>query len=219
METNYLDLLDYRRQTLEMYRILREIAEADPAKAWLYWRQRRDQLFATHPQTALSRDVVSIFQGLSYFRYDPALRFRAPLDRSSRSSPESIGTSTGAARDFFRIGTVSLPVGTLEVYWLNEYSGGLFLPFQDPTGAYATYGGGRYVLDTAKGADLGSTTKDELIIDFNFAYNPSCHYDPQWNCPLSPSANRLAVRIEAGEMRFDPSAERLAGEAEELAIR
>lgn len=219
METNYLDLLDYRRQTFEMYRIVREIAEADPARAWLYWRQKRDHLFSTHPQTALTQAALANFQGLSYYRYDPSMRFAAALDRSSRSTPESIGTSTGTARDFFRIGAVTLPVGKLEVYWLNEYSGGLFIPFQDATGADCTYGGGRYVLDTAKGADLGSTINDELIIDFNFSYNPSCHYDPQWNCPLSPSANRLQMRIEAGEMRFEPSESQQAREVEELVLR
>ena len=101
------------------------------------------------------------------------------------------------------MGTVDLPFGRLEVYWLAEYSGGVFLPFRDATGADETYGGGRYLLDTAKGADLGSAADGELILDFNFAYNPSCHYDPRWNCPLSPAANRLPVRIEAGERRFD----------------
>ncbi len=35
--------------------------------------------------------------------------------------------------------------------------------------------------------------------DFNFAYNPSCAYDPRWVCPLVPAPNRLAVPIRAGE--------------------
>ena len=219
METNYLELLDFRRETFEMYRIVREIAEADPARAWLYWRQRRDSLFATHPQTALSQADRADFQGLSYFRYNPTLRFSVALDRSARTAPESIGTSTGTERDFFRVGTIDLLVGRLEVYWLNEYSGGLFIPFQDASSADSTYGGGRYLLDTAKGADLGSRSDDKLIVDFNFAYNPSCHYDLQWNCPLSPPANRLLARIEAGEMQFESSRSQPALSYEELALR
>jgi len=49
-----------------------------------------------------------------------------------------------------------------------------------------------------KGADLG-TRGDELVLDFNFAYHPSCAHDAKWTCPLAPSSNRLSVAIEAGE--------------------
>jgi len=99
---------------------------------------------------------------------------------------------------FVRFGAVDLPVGTLEVFWLDAYSGGVFLPFRDATAGTTTYGGGRYLLDTAKSADLGSVG-DELVLDFNFAYHPSCRYDPKWVCPLAPRSNRLTVPIEAGE--------------------
>jgi uncharacterized protein (DUF1684 family) len=54
-------------------------------------------------------------------------------------------------------------------------------------------------MDTVKGSDLGSTPDDRLVLDFNFAYNPSCSYDPRWSCPLAPPANRLSVEIRAGE--------------------
>ena len=70
--------------------------------------------------------------------------------------------------------------------------------FADQTSGSETYGGGRYLLDTIKGSDLGGGGA-ELILDFNFAYNPSCCYDPRWSCPLAPPANRLAVPVKAGE--------------------
>jgi uncharacterized protein (DUF1684 family) len=89
---------------------------------------------------------------------------------------------------------------TLDVYWLEGYGGGLFLPFADATSGSETYGAGRYLLDTVKGADLGSS-EEELVLDFNFAYNPSCAYDPQWVCPLAPAANRLGVPVRTGERR------------------
>ena len=88
---------------------------------------------------------------------------------------------------------------TLEVAWLAAYGGGAFLSFRDATSGKETYGGGRYILDTVKGADLGEED-GKLVLDFNFAYNPSCAYDPGWVCPLAPPANRLAVAIEAGEL-------------------
>jgi uncharacterized protein (DUF1684 family) len=87
---------------------------------------------------------------------------------------------------------------TLELYWLDEYAGGLFVPFRDLSSGDTTYGAGRYLLDTVKGADLGMDG-DRLVLDFNFAYNPSCSYDPGWVCPLAPPANRLTILVEAGE--------------------
>ena len=66
------------------------------------------------------------------------------------------------------------------------------------TSGRSTYGAGRYLLDTVKGADLG-IDGPRLVLDFNFAYNPSCAYDPRFVCPLAPPPNRLAVPIEAGE--------------------
>jgi hypothetical protein len=88
---------------------------------------------------------------------------------------------------------------SLELYWLEAYGGGVFLPFADTTSGRETYGAGRYLLDTVKGADLGGDDR-ALVLDFNFAYNPSCSYDDRWACPLAPPANRLDVRVEAGEL-------------------
>ncbi len=86
----------------------------------------------------------------------------------------------------------------LSLYWLDGYAGGLFLSFRDATSGKETYGACRYLLDTVKGADLG-TEGERLVLDFNFAYNPSCAYDARWACPLAPPENRLAVSVRAGE--------------------
>ena len=87
---------------------------------------------------------------------------------------------------------------TLELYWIEGYGGGLFLSFRDATAGSETYGAGRYLLDTVKGADLGASG-GRLVLAFNFAYNPSCAYDPRWVCPLAPTANSLPLAITAGE--------------------
>jgi len=86
----------------------------------------------------------------------------------------------------------------LELYWTEGYAGGVFLPFTDVGAGRSTYGGGRYLLDTSKGADLGMK-EGNLVLDFNFAYQPSCSYDPRWVCPLAPPVNRLPFPVEAGE--------------------
>jgi uncharacterized protein len=193
-----LDLLDYRRNVTEMYQAVRSLRERDPRAAHRLWRERRDDLFRSHPQSALPESDRAAFRGLRYREYDPAFAFTAAVRPLPRESYD-VDTSTGGVIRFVRFGAVDLPIGSLEVLWLDEYSGGVFLPFRDATSGKTTYGGGRYLLDTAKGADLGSSG-DALVLDFNFAYHPSCVYDPKWTCPLAPLSNRLTVPVDAGEL-------------------
>jgi uncharacterized protein len=119
-------------------------------------------------------------------------------------SPISLPNSGADTLSFRRIGSIEVPFAdrprTLSLFWMEGYSGGLFLPFRDATSGHETYPAGRYLLDTAKSADLGgSTDRSSLIIDFNFAYQPSCAFDPKWACPLAPPENRLDLPIRAGE--------------------
>jgi uncharacterized protein len=116
----------------------------------------------------------------------------------------ALPVSVGRPISFERLGWLEVPFESgparLALFWLPEYSGGLFLPFRDATNGSETYGGGRYLLDTAKSADLGGDpSRRTVILDFNFAYQPSCAFDPRWSCPLSPPENRLSIRIRAGE--------------------
>jgi uncharacterized protein (DUF1684 family) len=193
-----LDLLDYRRRVNETYDAVRSLRERDPRAAHQLWRDRRDELFRSHPQSALPESERATFRGLRYREYDPAFAFTAAVRPLPRERYD-VDTSTGSVIRFVRFGAVDLPIGTLEVLWLDEYSGGVFLPFRDATSGKTTYGGGRYLLDTAKGADLGSSG-DTFVLDFNFAYHPSCVYDPKWTCPLAPLSNRLTAAVEAGEL-------------------
>jgi uncharacterized protein (DUF1684 family) len=104
---------------------------------------------------------------------------------------------------FELIGIADIPgVGSLDVWRLASYGGGIFVPVKDALkGEHGgTYGGGRYLLDTVKGADLGpGAAPQSLVLDFNFAYNPSCAYDPAWACPLAQPGNTVAVEIPVGE--------------------
>ncbi|MDQ6859327.1 MAG: DUF1684 domain-containing protein [Chloroflexota bacterium] len=199
----YVELLDYRRQVSALYAEVRALLPTDPAAAHSRWRSGRDSLFGAHPQSALPAHERAKFTGLAYRDYDPAFSYSATV-RPLPHERYDVGTSTGDVIPFVRFGVVDLPIGSLEVFWLEAYGGGVFVPFRDLTSGQTTYGGGRYLLDTAKGADLGSLSgaPGTLVLDFNFAYHPSCHYDPQWVCPLAPPANRLAIAIEAGELTY-----------------
>ncbi len=182
----------------------------NPADAWNLWRQRRAALFSQHPQSPVPparRSVVT----LEYLDYNPALRVLAETQvvegrhyDITTSGDQTFGF-THFASALFDLAGRSL---SLEIYWLDGYGGGLLLPFRDATSGRSSYGAGRYLLDTIKGADLGASG-GRLVLDFNFAYNPSCVYDPAWVCPLAPPANRLPASVHGGEQLpgGDPSSE------------
>ena len=193
-----LELASWRRVTSELYAAVR--SDDDPQRGHALWRRRRDELFRSHPQSPLLPGDPLRTTGLPYWPYDPRLRFEVPLlaaeEQMSRSAPTSDGTIT-----MDRIGRVCLPAPlnlVLDVWWLRQYGGGLFLPLRDGTAARSSYGGGRYALDTAKGADLGGRD-GHLVIDLNFLYHPSCRYSDAWQCPLAPSGNTISTAVNAGE--------------------
>jgi uncharacterized protein (DUF1684 family) len=194
-----LDLLDWRRRIAALYAEVR--AEPDARRAWQTWRATRDAMFASHPQSPIPAGERTSFGGVDYFEYEPDARVLAEVSPTDPHKYE-IATSGDGTYSFTRFAVANFEIRAqalaLEVYWLDGYGGGLFVPFRDATGGQTSYGAGRYLLDTVKGADLGSDG-DMLIFDFNFAYNPSCSYDPKWVCPLAPPPNRLDVPIEAGE--------------------
>jgi uncharacterized protein (DUF1684 family) len=190
-----LTLLDWRRTVHRLYADVR--ASADPAQGHALWRAGRDGLFAAHPDSPLEAADRASFHGLPIAPYDPALRFDVELDTSVPPLTWSTETDGDGVVPFSRIGVAHLPeLGDLDVWWLESYGGGVFAPVRDP--APDTYGGGRYLLDTVKGADLGGEN-GRLVLDLNFAYNPSCAYSPSWTCPLAPAGNILRVPLQGGE--------------------
>jgi uncharacterized protein (DUF1684 family) len=184
-----LELLDWKRHVFDLYAHVRV---STPRDGWERWRRVRAELFRDHPQSPAPG-----YAGLTYFEYDPAFRFLAEIEPVEEQVLEIAG-SAGSLTRFRRFALARFELGALELYWLEAYGGGIFLPFADETRGTETYGAGRYLLDTVKGADLGGAD-GRLVLDFNFAYNPSCSYDDSWACPLSPAANRLPVELRAGE--------------------
>lgn len=192
-----LSLWDYRRAVSDLYSTLRQMP---PRAAWDHWIAERTRLLRSHEQSpvpAVSRATHSMLT----FPYDPAARIitavtPVPERRVLLSHSDSGDTPAHAfGKVEFTLAGVAC---SLTLFWLDDYSGGVFAPFRDLTNGTSTYGGGRYVLDTAKGADLGGRD-NQVVLDFNFAYHPSCAYDPKWSCPLAPPENRLAVAVSAGE--------------------
>jgi uncharacterized protein len=194
-----LDLLDWRRRVAELYAAVR--AEADPAAGHQIWQSGRDALLRSHPQSPLKPDDVMRTNGVPVWPYDPALRWELPLEPVDDGELRLVKSANDGEIRMRLIGRFTLPApihGSLDAWWLEQYGGGLFVPIKDGTAGRTTYGAGRYLLDTGKGADLGGSD-GRLVIDLNFAYHPSCRYDDRWQCPLAPPGNVVSAPVEAGE--------------------
>jgi uncharacterized protein (DUF1684 family) len=198
-------LAHWRRTVAEAYTAVRRSAPADPAGAWTTFRAARDTLFRDHPQTPLSGAALETFHGLDYFPYDPRWRLTGRLSRDVTADTFPLELPDDGRIHYTRVARAHFNVdgqaAHLSLFWIEGYGGGLFLPFTDATCSAECYGGGRYLYDTIKGADLG-VSATEIVLDFNFAYNPSCAYDSRWVCPLAPRENRLPFAVRAGEMAF-----------------
>jgi uncharacterized protein len=216
----YLQLADWRRRVAAIYARWREESTLDPEGATLSLRSAKADLFHDHPQSPLPPEGRSRFDALLHWSYDIAYRMRVRLEApqepptaqparpafalNATPAPIELPSSGSEPFAFQRVGRVRLsgPLAgeSLSVFWMEGYAGGLFVPFRDATSGAETYGAGRYLLDTAKGADHGGdAASGELLLDFNLAYHPSCVYDPRWNCPLSPPENTLREAVRVGE--------------------
>lgn len=194
-----LSLLDWRRRIGDLYAEIR--AAQDKSAAWRRWQETRAGLFREHPQSPIPAAQRQAYSGPYLYDYDPAWALTASVEPIEAKRLE-IATSNERIMAFDRLGLARFEQAgvalSLELYWLEGYGGGLLVPFADTTSGRETYGAGRYLFDTVKGADLGQ--RDGLLVmDFNFAYQPSCAYDPRWTCPLAPPSNRLSVAVRAGE--------------------
>ena len=198
-----LDLVDWRRRIGDLYRL----RGADVLKRF---REGRDHLFKTHPQSPIEPEERELFGGLHYFPSDAS--FRVPARMVAGDGSELLidtGGDDGAVR-YRRAGTLVFSLAgvpcTLTVLSLVQYAGGLFVPFKDTTAGHQTYGAGRYLFDTAKDTDglvlEIAPSSPEVVIDFNYAYNASCAYSPRWACPLAPPENFLRVPVTAGEKNY-----------------
>ena len=209
--SSHLALYDYRTQVIALYRERNRalLAGENPADVLERFRAGRNTLFATHAQSALDEEQQRVFEGLHYFPYNAAMCIEAELDTQVEPKRQQVAMNAEEAMLMTTVGLLHFVVEsqavTLSLYWLDIYGGGLFLPFRDTTCPQWSYGAGRYLFDTIKGSDflwVAGATGKRMVLDFNYAYNPSCAYNDRWFCPLAPAENRLRVPIRAGEMKY-----------------
>jgi uncharacterized protein (DUF1684 family) len=161
------------------------------------FRAEKDRVFAKDPNSPLMAAQRRAFHGLDYFEENPGLVIHGSVDRNVEPGEVRMATSAGDEQVYERYGVVRFTVEDqpAEVtLYASDDSDELFIPFRDATSGKETYGAGRYLELHAHG--------DHVTIDFNYAYNPNCAYDPSWSCPLPPPENWLKVPIRAGEKTF-----------------
>jgi uncharacterized protein (DUF1684 family) len=157
------------------------------------FRRMKDEFFAEHPQSPLTREQRQKFAGMSYFDENPALDLTVELEAFDDKDEIVMQTSTGDVQHYRRYGKFSFEVdrerAELVIYAAHH---GFFLPFVDSLANKETYGAGRYL-------EPEVLPDGRFHIDFNLAYNPYCAYNDLYSCPLTPFENRIKVPIRAGE--------------------
>lgn len=167
-----------------------------------HFRTGKDEFYGHDDRSPLTPAQRRSFKGLSYFPENKALVIKAKVDRNVPPGVVRMQTTKGEEQVYRRHGLVRFQVdgqSTKVTLYAAAESHEFFLPFRDATSGRETYGAGRYLDLHAHG--------EEVVIDFNYAYNPYCAYNPDWNCPLPPAENWLKVPIRAGERTFSGSHE------------
>lgn len=173
------------------------------------WRDRlqshrveKDEFLATHDQSPIPPSDRGAFDGLDYFDLDPDYRVVARYS-DARSRTEKLESTRGPPAEYERAAVLGFSLEgdhhTLAAYQV-EGAETLFVPFADETNGEETYHRGRY-LDVDVDVD-DAETGDDVVLDFNLAYNPFCAYSDNFACALPPRENHLDVPVRAGEKAY-----------------
>ena len=169
------------------------------------FQKEMNEFFKDASISPLKEKDLKNFKGLDFFAFDSSYVVNAALIRTPEEKSFKMKTTTDMLPEYIKYGIVTFDLFgksySLNIYKNLEdinkegYREYLFLPFLDDTNGFESYGGGRYI-------DLDVTEEDNLVIDFNSAYNPYCVYDEKYSCPIVPRDNYLPLEINAGVKAF-----------------
>ncbi|MFT7029396.1 MAG: hypothetical protein ACJA2C_000782 [Marinoscillum sp.] len=185
---------------------LQAMAQSDYQNEIITWQKELNESFKDPETSPLTEKEIKKFKGLAYYPINEDLRIVAKLERLSNEIPFTMPTSSQKEKVFVHYAIAHFMIEgkqykfplyqSLQIQQTEEYADYLFAPFTDLTSAITSYGGGRYI-------DLKIPEGDTVVIDFNKAYNPSCAYSPNYNCPIPPRENDLALEVKAGVMTWE----------------
>jgi uncharacterized protein len=166
------------------------------------FRQGRDKEMRDSKETALLATDFANFKGLFYYDLDDKFKVTAKFEQTVDKKNFQMPTSNpNLSRTYFKYGIVTFKIDGKE-YKLNVYQSEKLsqsAEYKDLTNGTETYSGGRFL-------DLKAPSTNEITIDFNLTYNPSCAFgSEQFACPIPPKENFLQVEIKAGEKKYPHS--------------
>jgi uncharacterized protein (DUF1684 family) len=169
------------------------------------YRDSVDRAWLAPETTVLMEEDFKNFKGLDYFPIDTMYRVKATFSKLENAAVVRLKTTGTRLPQYRPFGTLTFTLhGKENVLTLYQFADPskpelkhhLLLAFLDTTNGEHTYMGGRYLDYDAR------SMQDEVIIDFNRAYNPYCAYNYKYSCVIPPAENRLDIPIEAGAKKF-----------------
>jgi uncharacterized protein (DUF1684 family) len=163
-------------------------------------RKEKEAFFREDDESPIEPALRKKFKGLNYFPIDASYRLTADLTLIPETDTAilRLKTTTGEDRPMRRYGIARFRLNgaqhELTLFVSNESPQILFIPFNDLTNGEETYQTGRYM-----DIPLPKGRRDQIVLDFNTAYNPYCAYNDKYSCPIPPMENRLKIAIRAGE--------------------
>lgn len=167
-------------------------------------KEHRENLrleFLDPEESPLEKKDLKKFTDLDYFPIGLKYRVQVKFKEHSAKKFFKMKTTTERSLEYVRFAELTFEIEgreySLQAYQnegllLNpEFSDYLFIPFNDDTNGLESYGGGRYI-------DFSIPDSEEVFLDFNLAYNPSCCYNGKFSCPIAPQENYLPIQIKAG---------------------
>ncbi|RLM54091.1 DUF1684 domain-containing protein [Halobellus sp. Atlit-31R] len=182
--------------------------DPEDERAWMQAieqnRDRKERYFRENQRSPIPPELRGEdFPGLDYYEADADYRYRLELERYDDPETVTVETTADGEQTYRRVGRFRFAVDgaevSLDAFQPTDGSDRLWVPFRDATSGDETYGAGRYI-DLEPAED--KLDDDTWVLDLNQAYNPTCAYNPMYECPLVPSSNWLDVPIEAGERDF-----------------
>ena len=174
-------------------------------KSFTPFQKEMNEFFKDASISPLKEKDLKNFKGLDFFDFDSSYVVNAALTRTPEEKSFKMKTTTDRLPEYVKYGIVTFDLfgksynlniyRNLDIINKEGYQDYLFLPFLDDTNGFESYGGGRYI-------DLDITEEDNLVIDFNSAYNPYCTYNEKYSCPIVPRENYLSIKINAGVKAF-----------------
>lgn len=163
-------------------------------------RANKNYHFLNPQQSPIDSIKLKTFKGLAYFEPDFAYRVTAQFKSTSTQAFFAMPHTQNQTYNYSPAGIITFTIEGKQLQltaYVQQYTNGdslnLFIPFGDATNGNQTYGGGRYL-------DISiAPQQQQLILDFNMAYNPYCVYNKSYSCPIPPKENNLPIAINAGE--------------------